>query len=405
MKLLFVTQHYWPEPFNSTEIAEELAARGHDVTVLTGIPNYPEGEVYPGYDDPATLFQRKDGVSIVRAKIHPRHTGALHRVWNYYSFARKGEKLVAALPGDFDAVLSFQTSPVMQSRPAIAYARRTGAPLLLYCIDIWPECLTAGGIKPGSAVYNHYKGVSRGIYSTADRIAVTSPLFIDYLRDTVGVPLHDPLYLPQFAEDMFGEVVDGPVVDGYDPERLNLTFAGNVGAIQGLDALVRAAALLADDGRFAFHVVGGGTELENLKALAAELGCSNVTFHGRHELDEMPAYYAASDAMVATFAKNPVLGLTLPRKIQSYLAAGRPVVGALVGEARRVVDEAGCGFCCEAGDAEGLADACRRFASCPDKDVLGARAREYYEENYSRARFFDALEAALNELKGTRHGS
>ena len=216
------------------------------------------------------------------------------------------------------------------------------------------------------------------------------------------------VYLPQFAEDSFSRPAeDGDVVDAdlFPPDRLNLMFAGNVGAAQSVETLVHAAAELAGE-PFMFHVVGSGTKLNTCKALARELGLSNIIFHGRYPIETMPAYYAKADAMVATFADSPVLGLTLPRKIQSYMAAGKPVIGTVTGEAMRVLGEADCGFCCEAENVEGLVDCCRRMAlaSSGERARYGESARRYCAEHYSRDSFFETLTEALEALKGTKHG-
>ena len=403
MKILLVSQHYRPEPLNSSDIAEGLVAHDHEVWALVGQPNYPQGDIYPGYDAHKQMEEDIEGVHVVRCPLHPRKTGVVHRIWNYYSFSRSGAKVQCRLPDDFDVVISYQTSPVLMAQPAIAYAQRTGSPLLLYCLDIWPECLTAGGIKAGSAIYNHYLKVSRRIYQQADLLAITSPLFEDYLRDVVGADLGVVVNLPHFANGDFKqrERVDMP---GFDPSKINLTYAGNIGTVQSVDTIVQAAALLKDDSRFAFHILGSGTDLDNCKALAESLETDNVTFHGRHPLETMPAYYAASDAMLLTFGGGTLLGYTLPLKIHTYLAAGKPILCSANGDASRVVEEAQCGFCSESGDAEGLANSCRAFAEYDDKKGLGACARTYYEDHYTKERFFVTLEQALNTLKGTAHG-
>lgn len=404
MKILLVSQHYRPEPLNSSDIAEGLAARGHEVWALVGQPNYPQGDIYPGYDAHKLMEEDIEGVHVVRCPLHPRKTGAVHRMWNYYSFSRSGVKVQRRLPDDFDVVLSYQTSPVMMAKPAIAYARRTGAPLLLYCLDIWPECLTAGGIKAGSAVYNHFLKVSRRIYQEADLLAITSPLFESYLRDIVGVDVGDVVSLPHFANGDF-EQCERADMPGFDSAKINLTYAGNIGAAQSVGTIVRTAALLKDDARFAFHIVGSGTDLQNCKALAESLEADNVTFHGRHPIEAMPAYFAASDAMILTFGDSVLLGYTLPLKIHTYLAAGKPILCSANGDARRVVEEARCGFCSASGDAEGLVDSCLTFAECTDKTGLGVHARAYYEDHYTKERFFATLEQALTTLKGTAHGN
>lgn len=400
-----VSQHYWPEPFNVAEICEALVARGHAVTALVGTPNYPEGEIYPGYGKGANAHQSRKGVDIVRVPLIPRKQDPIHRVLNYYSFACNGERMARKIDHGFDAVVSFQTSPVMQARPAIAYAEATGTPLLHYVVDIWPECLLAGGIKKGSIAYNHYAKVSRQIYKKADRLAVTSPLFVDYLSDLMGSQVKAAL-LPQYAEDEFFEAPSGSVPKGYDPEKFNVTFAGNVGAAQSVQTLVRAAALLKGDPCFVFHVIGSGSELASCKALAEELGASNIVFHGRHDISEMPSFYAASDAMVATFSADETLAWTLPRKIQSYMAAGKPVVAAIGGETERVLAEAHCGMCCAAEDAEGLARVCGRLADAtPERRAeMGAAGRAYCKSHFAKSRFVKTLESELEKLKGTKHG-
>ena len=407
MRILAVSQYYWPEPFNVADICEELAARGHEVTVLTGIPNYPEGDVYPGYDAKRGMEEERNGVRIVRASMAPRRKGPVNRVRNYYSFSRNGSSVVQRLGPGFDAVLSFEISPVMSANPAIAYAEAFGAPLLLYVIDIWPECLLAGGIRRSSAVYKHFSKVSAHIYSVADMLAVTSPSFEGYIGHLLGESI-EVVNLPQYAEDGFSELPEpDPTLDAamFRDGKLHLMFAGNVGSAQSVETLVRAAALVRDDATD-FHVVGSGSSLDGCMSLAKDLGADNVFFHGRHPIEEMPAYYAKADAMVATFADNPVLGYTLPRKIQSYMAAGKPVIGTVTGEARRVLEEAGCGFCCDAEDAEGLASCCRRMAAATplERMAYGDRARDYCARHYSRESFFKTLTEALKALKGTKHG-
>lgn len=405
MRALVVSQHYWPEPFNVAEICETLTLHGHDVTVLTGFPNYPEGDFYPGYENGANARQTHNGVEIVRVPLIPRKQDVVHRVLNYYSFAQNGKRAQRLLPADFDVVVSFQTSPVMQSLPAIAYAERTGTPLLHYVVDIWPECLLAGGIKKNSVIYNYFANVSKNIYKKADRLAVTSPLFISYLSDLLGSRV-DGANLPQYAENGFFDDSCDAVPEGYDLSKFNVTFAGNVGSAQSVQTLVRAAAMLQDDPRLAFHVVGSGSDLADCKQLAEELSTQNIVFHGRHEIDDMPAFYAASDVMAATFSADEMLAWTLPRKVQSYMAAGKPIAAAIGGETKRVLSAAQCGECCTAEDAEGLAAVIARLAnlSPSERADMGLRGKSYCKEHFSKQLFFETLESELQQLKGTKHG-
>ena len=403
MRILVVCQHYWPEPFNSTDVCEGLVARGHEVTVLTGLPNtgMPGDDVPEEWRDGRNRVQERNGVRILRAALHPRRSGATDRIRNYLSFWRNGNRLARSLDEDFDVVLGYQFSPVMQVDPGLVYARRHHRRMLLYCFDLWPASLLAGGFGEGSLPFRWMRSVSRRIYSQADRIAVTSPLFDEYLRGELGLDIPDSAYLPQYAEDLF-LAEPGPAPAGYDPSRVNLTFAGNVGQAQSVCTMVEAAALLRDEPGIAWHVVGSGSALPDCEARARELKLTSITFHGRRPLEEMPSYYAASDAMVVTFAESPVAQYTLPRKVTTYLAAGRPVLAALSGETRRVVDDAGCGLCCGIGDAAGLARIACEFAARPDKAELGLRAREYYQRHFTKARFFDKLEGLLYDLAEER---
>ena len=405
MRVLVVCQHYWPEPFNSTDVCEGLAARGHGVTVLTGLPNtgMPGGEVPGEWRGGRNRRQRRNGVDIVRVPLHPRREGAVNRIRNYLSFWRSADREAKRLPAGFDVVLGYQFSPVMQVDPGLVYARRHGVRMLLYCFDLWPASLLAGGFSEGSLPFRWMRSVSRRIYSRADRIAVTSPLFDEYFRGELGLDIPDSDYLPQYAEDAFLGAAE-PSRDGYDPSRVNLTFAGNVGRAQSVGTVVEAAALLRDEPSVACHVVGSGSALEGCRARAAELGLSNVAFHGRRPLEEMPAFYAASDAMLVTFEDSPMARYTLPRKVQGYLAAGRPVLAAASGETERVVREAGCGECCGFGDAEGLARIARRFAAASpgERARMGESARAYYLSHFGKELFFERLENILNELAKER---
>lgn len=399
MKLLVVSQYYYPEPFNVSDICEELQHRGHDVTVLTGLPNYPEGEYYPGYEDGRPRNEELNGVRLMRVKELPRKTGAKDRVLNYLSFWRSAKSAAKKLPEDFDVALAYELSPIMQADAGIVWARKHSKKCLLYCLDLWPASLTAGGFSKKSLAFRWMGSVSKRIYSQADRLAITSPLFDEYFRNELGLNLPDSLYLPQYADDVFAANTDLPIPDGYDPSNVNLTFAGNVGQAQSVETIVRAAKL-TKNARITYHVVGSGSCLKACQKLAQELNVTNLTFHGRKPLEEMPTYYAASDAMLVTFEASPMATYTLPRKATTYLAAGQPILAALDGETKRVIDEARCGLTCGTADAEGLARIAAQFAAMDNKQTLGQNAREYYEKHFTKAKFVDALEAELMALAG-----
>ena len=324
----------------------------------------------------------------------PRKRGAFHRFLNYFSYPISSSRFVrseacqAKDGGAFDVVFVNQLSPVMMASAGIAYRKKHHVPFVLYCLDLWPESLTAGGIKSGSPVYRVFHHISQRIYKQADRILVTSRMFTEYLYREFGVSKESVDYLPQYAEGLFEPL------PYKDTGTFDFVFAGNIGALQSVDTILRAAGLLKNE-PVHFHIVGGGSELNRMESLAEELDLTNVTFYGRRPVEEMPKFYALADAMLVTLKADPVLSLTLPGKVQSYMAAGKPVIGAIDGEAEAVIREARCGYCGSAEDAEALAENIRKFIGDADRRTMGANARAYYEGHFSRERFLDLLEDSL----------
>ena len=395
MKLLVVSQYYDPEPFRIHDLCTGLAALGHQVQVVTGMPNYPAGTLYPGFEANRPMDEVLDGVRVHRCPIHPRKTGPIHRVWNYLSFPRAAKRWLRG-QGGYDAVLVYQLSPVMMAEPAVRCAAAHQVPLAYYCLDLWPESLLSGGVRRGSSVFKYFHRVSARLYRAADRILMTSESFRDYFLREFSIPAERLVYLPQYAEALFVPA-GARIPDGVT----ELVFAGNLGTAQGLDAVLQAAKLLEGEA-VRFTLAGDGTEAERLKALAGKLELRNVRFPGRLPLSEMPALYAGADAMLVTLAASPVLDMTLPGKVQSYLAAGKPILGAADGETARVIRAADCGFCGPAGDAAALAENIRRFLACGRADELGRNAARYYAEHFTRQRFLQQLDAELEGLVQAR---
>lgn len=392
MKILVVSQYYSPEPFRVADLCAGLVQRGHKVMVVTGTPNYPEPEIYPGYENGKRSDEVLDGVRVHRCPIHPRKRGALHRVWNYYSFVFSSCRYLAGLEEDFDVVFVYQLSPVMMAEGALAWAKRHGKPCVLYCLDLWPESLTLGGIQVGSLIYRYYLGVSRRIYQRVNRVLLSSRGFARYFQETLGIGEKTLAYLPQYAENLF---------DGVSPAQAHeppyhFLFAGNIGSAQSVDTILETAKILREDPRVQFDIVGDGSELERCRQLGREL--PNVTFFGRRDVKEMPVFYGQADAMLVTLRDNPAISYTLPGKVQSYLAAGRAVAGAVNGAAAEEVRAADCGLCVRAEDAAALAKVVRRLADRPGEFVrFGENARRYYQDTFTRDIFFEKLTQLLEE--------
>lgn len=388
-----ICQHYWPEPYPLPDICEELVRRGHRVDLITDIPNYPMGKTYPEYCGGKRRREVHNGVSITRVFTIARRRNAVFRLLNYYSYMISSSYYAWQLKEDYDVVFTNQTSPVMMSNAAFVYAQKHSKKVVMYCMDLWPACLAAGNIAESSPIYRFFDWESKRLYNKADRILITSRMFRDYLVEQHGVADDKIEYLPQYAADAFENL---PSVSSGKKQTLDLMFAGNIGTAQSLQTVLLAAELLTDLPQLRIHIVGDGSELENLKKLAVEKHLHRVIFYGRKPREEMPRYYAMADAMLVTLTADPFISLTLPGKVQTYMAAGKPILGAANGEIPRTITAADCGFCSPAEDAGGLANVIRQFACSTNKEQLGRNAKTYYNAHFARPRFMDALE---NELR------
>lgn len=392
MNILVICQYYYPEPFRIRDICEELVKRGHKVKVITGTPNYPEGVIYKGYENNAHMDEIINGVEVHRCPIIPRKTGIVYRFLNYYSYPFFAKKYIKKNTSKnikpFDVVFVNQLSPVMMAKPAIYCKKRYNVPIIMYCLDLWPESLIAGGVSRSSLIYKYYHHVSGKIYRNMDRILITSRMFKKYLKNKFGISDNKIEYLPQYAEDLFKPLPfknEGNVTD--------LVFAGNIGEIQNVKTIILAAKKMKSEA-VRFHIVGNGTDLKRIQNLAE--GLNNVTFYGRRPLEEMQAFYELADALLVTMKADPVLSLTLPGKVQSYMASGKPIIGAINGETAKIIKAAKCGYCGEAENVNELVDNIRKFMNNHNKNQLGRNARLFYEKQFEQKKFMNRLEAELN---------
>lgn len=392
MKILVVCQYYHPEPVRITDMCKELLLRGHSVTVLTGIPNYPMGKIYPGYKNSRIKNEIIDGVHVIRCKTIPRRKSIFYRLLNYFSFALSALREIDSLDDDYDVVFINQQSPIMMSWPGIKYAHRHHKKLLMYCMDLWPASLTVGGIRPNSLIYKLFFAISKKIYRQMDTILGTSRMFGDYLHRNFEIPLNKLEYLPQYSETIFDDVTS------LDNGKTDLMFAGNIGTAQNVDVIINAARILQNRNDIIWHIVGDGVELENIKTLSS--GLTNVIFHGRKPLDEMPDLYSLADCMLVTLIDDYDLSLTLPGKVQTYMEAGKPIIAAANGETAHIIEDAHCGFCVPAGDSKKLAEAVLKFVENKAATNYGCNAKKYCLENFNKDSFFDILEKHLKNHEG-----
>jgi len=418
MKILVVCQYFYPEQFRINDICFELARRGHDVTVLTGLPNYPTGVISPEYRKGKRRREEINGVKIIRVPIVGRGNNLFKLVLNYLTYAISASRRVPKLDRDFDLIYVYQLSPVTMAYPARKYKKLTGAPMLLYCLDLWPESVAAANIGRKSLLYRILLKISRKLYNSADKIQLTSRSFLDYFREVIKLEDLDRVsYLPQYAEDLFqetgcgsnsGEQAPG---EGNSQEQngsgsINLVFAGNIGEMQSVETILYAARELEHVDRLRWHIIGTGSAHEKCLALARELGLvdtGKVIFHGQRPLEEMPRYYGMAHAMLVTLKANKFISYTLPGKVQSYMAAGKPIIAAADGETNDIIREAGCGLAGPAEDYKALAANVLAFIQQQEKwPAYAENSKKYYESHFSKEIFMSRLEAALAELANNR---
>lgn len=392
MKVLVVCQYYYPEPVRITDICEELVKRGHQVTVLTDIPNYPMGDIYTGYENRKRRIEKISGVEVHRCYTIPRKTNVLMRFLNYHSFSFFSGKYIKKLDKDYDVILVNQLSPVMMANAAIKYKKKYNKKIIMYCLDIWPESLCAGGIKKDSLIYKIYFNISKRIYKNMDKILVTSKSFIKYLSESFDIDEKTFDYLPQYAESLF----DKNECKKTPNDTIDLLFAGNIGKAQSIDTIIDAANILKENKNLFFHIVGDGQELERLKDKTKKLKLNNVIFYGRKPLNEMPKFYQKADAMLVTLCGDSLISSTLPGKVQTYMAAGKPIIAAANGETLEVINNSKCGFCGAADDSNALANNINTFINYKNKKELGNNSYEYYKKYFDKEKFMDKL---IDELK------
>lgn len=386
MNVLVYSQHFWPETIRINEVAESLREAGCEVTVLTGQPNYPEGRIFDGYR--ASAIGAEDhprGFTIHRVPLVPRGRGSAPRlVANYLSFI-----LSAAIVGRhhfkgrrFDAILVFGSSPVLQALGALALRRATGAALVTWVQDLWPESLQATGFVRNRFALAIVAKLVAWLYRQHDLLLVQSPAFVAPVRALAGrTPVEVHLNPGERAFEQVG--VEHPPSVELEP-GFNVVFAGNLGMAQALDTVLDAAERLRAYEDVRLVIVGSGVRSAWMTAQIARRGLDNVRMLGRFPPEAMPGLLKQASGLLVSLARSPILEATVPSKVQAYLAAGVPIVASLDGEGARVVGEAGAGEVSPAEDADGLADAILRLRARTDDErrLMGEAGRRYYWQHF-----------------------
>ncbi len=385
MKVLVLSQYFWPETFCITEVAHSLRNLGHDVSVLTGQPNYPEGVIPPGYSAVSLSTQIHQDLTIHRVPILPRGSGsALRLLLNYLSFIVSaivfGPWLLRARR--FDVILVYAPSPILQAIPAVWLAWLKQAKLVTWVQDLWPESLSATAFVRDQKILGAVAAVVRWIYRKSNLLLVQSQAFIDPVERMAGVT--PVVYHPN----------PGKLACAKSPKErsssllldtgFNVVFAGNLGSVQALDTVLAAAQLLRHEQGVRFVLVGSGSRSQWLEEAINQLGLDNVKLPGRFPASDMPSILAQASALLVSLVKDPIMSQTVPSKVQAYFAAGKPIIASMDGEGARVVIEACAGITCPAEDAQALADAVIRLRDAPPEELeqMSRRGLSFYEKNF-----------------------
>ena len=408
MKVLVLSQYFWPENFRINDLASTLVERGHEVSVLTGIPNYPDGRFFPGYKSRGRGNEQYNGVKIFRVPIAPRGSGSGVRLFfNYISFAFFASLLGPLIcRGQFDCILVYEPSPVTVGLPAIVLKKIKNAPILFWVQDLWPETLAAtGAIKSKHALKIVGKLVDY-IYHNCDLILVQSRAFTPSI-EKFGICRERIAYFPNSAESFYRPVS----TENCDSLRVKMRagfrimFAGNIGAAQDFKTILNAVEILKNKGEMEIQwvILGDGRKRRQVEKDIEhrDLG-NNIQLLGRYPAEEMPNFFSYADALLVTLKKDPIFALTVPAKVQSYLACAKPIIAAIDGEGAAIIEEASAGLAIPSENPQELAHALIQMyrMSKEERDEMGASGRKYFEKHFERNMLVDRLEDLMSTLHG-----
>jgi glycosyltransferase involved in cell wall biosynthesis len=394
LRVLILSQNYWPEDFRINDVAKTLAEKNIDIEVLTGKPNYPQGKFFNGYHWWGCQHEMHQGISIQRVPLLARGRGGVRLVLNYLSFIIFGLLFAPWLMRGkkFDVIFVPGLSPVLQALPAIFLGWLKGCPVVLWVQDLWPESLSATGYVKNKFILTSVERVVRFIYRHVDLLLVQSEAFIAPVSALAsGTPVK---YYPNSVDASFSEptTVAIPDVPGLG-QAFSIMFAGNIGTAQAVEVIVEAATLLKDHSDIEFVVLGDGSRRDWMLQEAKNRNLSNLHMPGRFPVETMPGFMQKASVLLVTLADQEIFAATVPNKIQAYMAAGRPIIACLRGEGSRLVVEAKAGLAVPAEDATALADAVLKLhgMSVMEREQMGRQGQAYFQAHFNHERLVEQL--------------
>lgn len=394
MKILIVSQYFWPEGFSINSVSKTLVDKGVEVEILTGKPNYPRGEIFSGYRAWGCQKESYQGVRINRIPLLARGNGGWRLALNYLSFVVSGLLFAPWMlrKKKFDVIFIYAPSPIFQAIPAIFLGWLKGCAVVLWVQDLWPESLSATGHVQNKTALKLVEHVVRFIYRHIDLLLVQSRAFespVSLLAS--GTPI---VYYPNSVDNTFATstIEEPPHIEGLG-EGFSVMFAGNIGTAQAVDVIVEAASVLREHADIHFVVLGDGSAREWMLQEVRQRGLTNLHLPGRFPVETMPSFMQKASVLLVTLADQPIFAATVPNKVQAYFAAGRPIIACLNGEGARLVVEAEAGFSTPAEDATALAETVLSVYRLPpsEREKMGKNGRHYYQEHFDHDRLIDQL--------------
>ena len=394
-KYLIISQYYYPETFKITEICEELA-KINEVTVLTGLPNYPKGEYYEGYENHKKIFcENINNVKVIRLPIRPRHSGTINLFLNYMSYLKKAKRFLKTFNETFDAILVYEISPVLQISPAIYYGNKKHTKVYTYCQDVWPEVLKVGGVKSCNPIFWFFKQWSKKLYNKSDYILISSPMFKDYLIKIHKVNENKIIYLPQHASDMLAKLNLRKEIT----PTIDFLYTGNIGKAQNILLLIKCFEKITNE-NVRLHLVGDGSEYNNCFEYLKNHNVNNVTMYGRKSKKELIEFFKNSDVCIFALTGSNFVGNTIPAKLQDYMSSGKMIIASVSGDAKKIIDESKCGLTCLPDNVDDLYLTIKEFLSNKEKyKSYGENGKQYFMKNFTMNIFINKLYKILEETK------
>lgn len=395
MRILVISQYFYPENLRINDLCKSLSEGGHEITILTGKPNYPTGNFFKGYNFFNKNFEKIYNIDVYRANILPRGSGSGPMLFlNYISFLFFGFFKLFTIKGRFDVIFVYAPSPITVGYLGILASKLFKAKSFLWVHDLWPESVKiAGGIN-NIILLKLIDVMTRSIYLFYENILVQSPSFRDYLINQ-SVPDRKITYYPYYAESFYKKESKHSERKKILPKGVNILFAGNLGIAQSFDTIIDATLIASKKiNNFNIIVLGDGRDKNRIVKKIKKLNLqNNFHFLGSFPPEEMPYYFSSSDALLVSLKKAKIFSLTIPGKLQSYLASGKPIIASLDGIGKKIVEEANCGFTSPAEDQIKLAKSFISLANLNEKEKnkLGSNSLKYYEKEFDKEKLLKKL--------------